>query len=387
MKNKSNLDKYKGMSFAEVSEKIAAKYPDRNTNFHQKNAFEAELAQLAKSQQHQKIRDKAKQLLLEHRSDNVFGNGGPFGNNKTVINNMQPGQISYPNTWAMSPDILEKLPIPTTPNPYALVGPEAPFRGQTRTVSPDNLIGDISAYEVPGSDMFSTPKDAPKDTGSNAYLPAFIGEGLSLGLNAAILGGGYDKVNPIDNPYESDIKRTMGSRKIDTTAVQNKILSAFNASRSNLNNVRSTNVRQALEANAMFQTQKSLEDQALQEQQINLGLQADYAQTLGSLGQQKVQAQNIADETNARNKGNFQSQLSKMGAQIAGDSQFFTTKKLNEINNTVLADILNNKYSTFGISKEAVSRITSGKATDEDVIQLKSNIGEEATNTIIEKYK
>ena len=88
----------------------------------------------------------------------------------------------------------------------------------------------------------------------------------------------------------------------------------------------------------------------------------------------------------ARNKGNFQSNLSAFGASVADNSKFFTTSKLNEIQNKLMGDILNSKYSNIGLNTEVVQRLSQGKLTPDDITILKTAYGNEAATQLIKKF-
>ena len=247
-KNKSNIEKFKGMSFSQVAQKIQKKYPNASTDLTQKAALEKELGDLVKHQTNVRMATQMEESLKQ------FKNGGELpkyilGTNDLGDPEKQNRQFS---TYAMSP--LDPLP-------------------QINPFKPDltlNSAQNTNPLIIDNNSGMLTPKDAPriKKEGS-AYTPALIGQGISTALNAGILADGYDKVAPVDNPYESQIKQLMGDRGIDTTQQRNQILSQYNAAKANLGNARSANVQQALGANLMNVTQDSLAQSKLQEQQLN----------------------------------------------------------------------------------------------------------------------
>lgn len=390
-KNTSIIDKYKGSgkSLAAISKEIANKYKNRDSDLVEKESFKTELQALHDYQEQLRLQDQVQESINQYMCGGKikYEDGGiikDVNGNPIILNNMQPGQISYPNTWS------DTLAIPETLNndnliakPFASIGPPKPFNEQVDTLSTN--IGD-SIYEVPGSNKFSTPQDAPTNSDNtntrdgSAYTPALVGQGLSTLLNAGILAQGYDKVRPVNNPYEGDIKRLMQERGIDTTQQRNQILSGYNAARQNLNNVRSANIRNALDANLLNITQDNLAQSKLQEQQINQGFKADLANSLNNLGQQRVQATTYADELTARNKGAWQSELSNLGANI-------TEKKLNEVQNKMLSDILSNKYADVGLNADVATRLSQGKLTPDDITILKNKYGDKETENLIKAFE
>lgn len=407
MKNKSIIEKYKGMSFADASEKISKKYPQRDYNLLQKKAFEEEVKLLMQHQEEVKRKEELAQVFknggklkkkydvggplsvdalqmlakqVEQQKALALAQGqklaaGQIGQN--VDYNASGTQISVPDTLPILNSNVSSQQVPSNP----FVSTPALVSGTDDMVGPD-------PYRVPANDKVSTTKDAPTEpVGRSAYTPALLGQGLSTAINLGILAGGYDKEEPVMNPYESESLRNLQERKIDTTQQRNQILSAYNAARENIKNVRSANVRQAMEQNLSNITQDNLAQSKLAEQSQNLQFKGDLANALNNFGQQKVQSQVLADELNARNKGQFLSNLSAFGASTAESSKFFTEKNLNTINNDMLLNILNQKYSTFGIDKSFSDRLSKGLTTPEDFVTLKNAVGEEAAKNIIERFK
>ena len=185
-----------------------------------------------------------------------------------------------------------------------------------------------------------------------------------MGINAAILAGGYDKVAPNNNKYEDEVRTTMQDRNIDMTSVQNRIQGAFNAGRENLKNARSANVRNAFDQNLAVGAMQQTADASLQEQQMNNQYKGDYANVINNLGMQDVQARNLSDELTARNKGQFQSNLSQFGANVAENSKFFTKLKANDKMNSMYLDIINQTSNDFQIDPELLGKLKQGKFSD-----------------------
>lgn len=198
----------------------------------------------------------------------------------------------------------------------------------------------------------------------NVYTPALLGSAANIGINAAILAGGYDKVAPNTNKYEDEARTTMQDRGIDMTAVQNRIQGAFNAGRENLKNARSANVRNAFDQNLSVGAMEQTANASLQQQQINNQYKADYANVINNLGMQDVQARNLSDELTARNKGQFQSNLSQFGANVAENSKFFTKLKANDKMNALYLDIINQSSNDFQIDPELLGKLKQGKFSD-----------------------
>lgn len=350
MKNKSIIEKYKGSgkSFAEISEEISKKYPRRDYNLLEKKSFEQELKLLQEQQEIMKLNENMK---------NVFKYGGML-------------KKKYENGSVLTePEI---NPTNTDPKPELT----APKR------LPELPIGVIKWM----SEQDKKNTNNLTDTGKSAYTPALIGQGISTALNLGILAKGYDKSDPATNPFESQALRQLQERGIDTTEQRNQIMSAFNAGRQNLQNVRSANVRNALEANLMNVTGEQLAKSKMAEQAQNLQYKGDLANALGSFGQQRAQARLAAEELTARDKGQFLSNLSALGASTAESAKFFTEKNLNKINNDLLLKILSEKYTMFRTNPELGKRLAEGKVTEKDLVELQELFGEN-TGMILDKFE
>lgn len=423
MKKESVVDKYKGQTMSSIAKAIEKKYPNKDTDLIQKESFNQELKMLFSHQEKKKMisemEDAIKQFkcggkLPKHAYGGLLGD--PNDPKKTYsilgdqpllglqnslgyqgqINNMYPGQISYPNTWAETPRPQDNIqPIETLPiSPMGYNGPPKPFTGQVDTLKSGITNETPSVFggnplTIDNSLGMSTPQDAPTTPreGGSAYTPALVGQGLSTIINAGILAGGYDKVAPVDNPYESQVKNLMASRGIDTTQQRNQILSSYNAAKDNLDNVRSPNVRNALDANMLNIVGDNLAESKLNEQNLNNSYKADYSQVLNSLGRDKANAQVYAETATAQNKGQFQSNLSAEGASIANNAQFFTNKKLNDVQNKLLGDILSNKFADVGLNPDVVTRLNEGKLTPNDITKLQGTLGKEKADSLIEAFK
>lgn len=370
-KNKSVLEKYKGLDFATAASKIEKKYPHRSVNNQEMAAYKAELKQLQKAQDKQRLAMEAQQ---------VFKMGGKLP--KYELGTLSTDPLS--SVYDLAKTIYDAKAAGQSLSPIM-------NRSDAPAVSPvgePELSSGILNYTIPDSGPTSTMKDAPIiKSDKSVFTPALIGKALETGINLSQLAGGYDKFDPIENPNASDIERTMASRGIDKTAVRNQLMSAFNAARSNNQRARSANVANALDTNLLNQTQDSLEKLSLDEQGINIGLKTDYANTLNNLGQQSVQAQERSRLMTAQSKGNFQTELSKAGMAATDLGKFISDVRTNKQNQQTIANILNMKYGTMGIDKSVTDRLLSGKMTQDDIIKLNNAVGTQMAETLIEAFK
>ena len=158
-----------------------------------------------------------------------------------------------------------------------------------------------------------------------------------------------DLVNPVYNPEENAIKSIMKNRSVDVQSILNELdLQEAGAKQNIANNSTSVGVMQAnlqkLNANNVNAITKTKFDEQLQNNQYR----ADEATVLGSLGQQKVAAQNYAEDLNARAKGNVQNQRDKfLKESIGGLGDFLLKKDYVNKENAFQANILNAKGINF----------------------------------------
>ena len=403
MKTKDIKQKYANLSFAEAAEAIGKKYKNRDVDLIEKNSYEQELKQLSEYQEKKRLVSQMQESIKQFKLGGTlpkYENGTPenglpkiedpwngINPNLPFIDNPFQGMINeLPQSTLITPSVPPTLPQ----RGVNMIPGQLPTLGQ-RGINPvsDTKAIPLQVDSIPfkvNVDESKVSTEPRSNTEMSAYTPALIGQGISTALNLGILAQGYDKVDPITNPYESQIKNLMASRSIDTTQQRNQILSAYNAAKQGLNNTRSANVRNALDTNLMNITQDNLAQSKLQEQQINQDYKGEYANVLNNLGQQQAQATTYAEDMTARNKGNFQSNLSAFGASVADNSKFFTTSKLNEIQNKLMGDILNSKYSNIGLNTEVVQRLSQGKLTPDDITILKTAYGNEAATQLIKKF-
>lgn len=399
--------KYAGLSFAEAATKIASKYPKRDLDLTAKKSYEIEMAELMRMNESAKVLSEVESNVKEilkcggkvkmAKGDFVtdpFAIGVPPGNTAWVAQQsgmpmMEAPMLGQPLSALSVPsrtagNIPEKpslnmLKLPTAP------GLENPLPTEGELTATDNSLNPSGEITLGSAMASNVNKNAQVDVvggqpynptkksnwlqrtfgeEGNVYTPALLGSAANLGINAAILAGGYDKVAPNNNKYEDEVRTTMQDRNIDMTAVQNRIQGAFNAGRENLKNARSANVRNAFDQNLSVGAMQQTADASMQEQQMNNQYKGDYANVINNLGMQDVQARNLSDELTARNKGQFQSNLSQFGANVAENSKFFTKLKANDKMNSMYLDIINQTSNDFQIDPDLLGKLKQGKFSD-----------------------
>ena len=327
--------KYKGKTFAEASELVSAKYPKRELVTADMNAFYAEMDELEKLQ---KVA-QARQDAVDARSLN--------------------GEI--PEYGLGTPEPVDTLGLSIPVNP----------------ILEEGLFSDGVTQPTPYANSATPLRKAAYKAGQaleSPYAPTVSGQALSLGLNAAMLAGGYDDVQPEYNLNDNKTASILGGLSTDSTAVRNAILSQRNAGLTNIQNQgRTPAVQNALLANFDANVGGQLAESELKESQANNQYKTNYANLLNNQGGQAANARSVAKDLTARNKGAFQNELSKLGVSLADNGKFITRMKLNENQNKLAIDILNSKYSDFGLSEKVANQLLSGKTTDSELIELKKS--------------
>lgn len=410
MKSKDLKSIYSGKTFAEAASIISNKYKKRDTDLTQKLSYEMEIAELMKMNEAVKmqseadamIKDKLKcggKIKMEEGDFLTDPNAGvPPGNTSWIAQQQLPNP---PLTDATSPranlqlfslPLLNKPPIqnlaPVANNSFPANRPVATDNNVLNTKNQVTLGKNIapvidSSGQFKGVDSSKTDNSGTKKPNifqrmfgenSNIYNPGLAGLGVNMGLNAAILAGGYDKEKPQTNKYEADVRRLMEGRGIDSTAVQNRINASMRANMENTQNVRSANVRNALLQNIGATAMEQTSGAELQAQQVRNQLTGEYAGMLNNLGLQESQARMASRELTARNKGQFLTNLSKLGQTAAEGGKFFTTLKANDKLNELYTNVLNLKFEDFGIGTDLIKKIRNGEELSaDDIVQLKNS--------------
>lgn len=115
--------------------------------------------------------------------------------------------------------------------------------------------------------------------------------------------GRPETVDTVYNPYATSISNTMRRRRYDISPAiedlnRNRATSNYNASQINTN----TGANLAYRLQSAVNTDRAIASLRSQESNVNNQYLGDYANTMNSLGQQWVNATNIANEANAQNR-------------------------------------------------------------------------------------
>ena len=214
--------------------------------------------------------------------DNVTPNTGPLSVKQNQSNNILNNSTFIPGLGLITKDALATTKAPTT----------------TSAVAPTTATTTTSTSKQ-GTDIGSTKSarnisNKIEDFGTSiaAVLPAL----------GNIFTSDSESVAPVTNPYEQSIVNTMRRRRFNITPALEQLrnaraISNYNAGQYSTN----TGANMALRTQMTLGTNRSIADLYLQQSNVQNQYDAEYANTLNSLGQQNVSAINLAQDINARN--------------------------------------------------------------------------------------
>lgn len=141
--------------------------------------------------------------------------------------------------------------------------------------------------------------------------------------------------NATYNPYESQIRSTMANRKFDISPAkrairENRSISNYNAANYNP----STGANLAYRLQSQIAADKAIADLYSTASNVNNQYAGEYANTLNSLGQQRVNATNMAVDMNARSRAaarNIQRTALTQLSQYAQNKQLMKNQKSRDM--------------------------------------------------------
>lgn len=144
-----------------------------------------------------------------------------------------------------------------------------------------------------------------------------------------------EQFNATYNPYESQIRSTMANRKFDISPAkrairENRSISNYNAAKYNP----STGANLAYRLQSQIAADKAIADLYSTASNVNNQYAGEYANTLNSLGQQRVNATNMAIDMNARSRAaarNIQKTALTQLHQYAQDKQLMKNQKSGDM--------------------------------------------------------
>lgn len=191
---------------------------------------------------------------------------------------------------------------------YGTVNPLKPKHPELLTATNDEMagLGDALTSQadkvttLPKSNAYSKPKPENNkfDWGS-----ALSGMASLAPIMSNLFTGRPETADAVYNPYATSITNTMRRRRYDINPAiedlnRNRATSNYNASQINTN----TGANLAYRLQSAVNTDRAIASLRSQESNANNQYLGDYANTMNSLGQQWVNATNIANEANAQNR-------------------------------------------------------------------------------------
>lgn len=144
-----------------------------------------------------------------------------------------------------------------------------------------------------------------------------------------------EQFNATYNPYESQIRSTMANRKFDISPAkrairENRSISNYNAANYNPN----TGANLAYRLQSQIAANKAIADLYSTASNVNNQYAGEYANTLNNLGQQRVQATNMAVNMNAKSRAvarNIQRTALSQLSQYAQNKQLMKNQKSRDM--------------------------------------------------------
>ena len=185
--------------------------------------------------------------------------------------------------------------------------PELPFTWYDAPTVESVYDTDYDTVESPSA----TPNDISyRETRADRRDKLFAKVGSALSGIASLtpvmsnlFTGRPETVDAVYNPYATSISNTMRRRRYDISPAiedlnRNRATSNYNASQINT----STGANLAYRLQSAVNTDRAIASLRSQESNVNNQYLGDYANTMNSLGQQWVNATNMANEANAQNR-------------------------------------------------------------------------------------
>lgn len=221
--------------------------------------------------------------------------------------NTQPTSTTTP-TSVSSTSVKRRRTTPSTSTGLIDEGkPELPFTWYDAPTVESVYDTDYDTVESPSA----TPNDISyRETRADRRNKLFdkVGSALSgiaslTPIMSNLFTGRPETVDAVYNPYATSISNTMRRRRYDISPAiedlnRNRATSNYNASQINT----STGANLAYRLQSAVNTDRAIASLRSQESNVNNQYLGDYANTMNSLGQQWVNATNMANEANAQNR-------------------------------------------------------------------------------------
>lgn len=191
---------------------------------------------------------------------------------------------------------------------YGTVNPLKPKHPELLTATNSEMVGLGDALTsqadkvttLPKSNAYSKPEP---DNNKFNWGSALSGIASLTPIMSNLFTGRPETVDAVYNPYATSISNTMRRRRYDISPAiedlnRNRATSNYNASQINT----STGANLAYRLQSAVNTDRAIASLRSQESNVNNRYLGDYANTMNSLGQQWVNATNMANEANAQNR-------------------------------------------------------------------------------------
>ena len=191
---------------------------------------------------------------------------------------------------------------------YGTVNPLKPKHPELLTATNDEMagLGDALTSQadkvttLPKSNAYNKPE--PENNKFN-WGSALSGMASLTPIMSNLFTGRPETVDAVYNPYATSISNAMRRRRYDISPAiedlnRNRATSNYNASQINT----STGANLAYRLQSAVNTDRAIASLRSQESNVNNQYLGDYANTMNSLGQQWVNATNMANEANAQNR-------------------------------------------------------------------------------------
>lgn len=235
-------------------------------------------------------------------------------NTQRPMSIVPPGQYGVTSTSTTTPvsvsstSVKRRRTTPSTSTGLIDEGkPELPFTWYDAPTVESVYDTDYDTVESPSA----TPNDISyRETRADRRNKLFdkVGSALSgiaslTPIMSNLFTSRPETVDAVYNPYATSIANTMRRRRYDISPAiedlnRNRATSNYNASQINTN----TGANLAYRLQSAVNTDRAIASLRSQESNVNNQYLGDYANTMNSLGQQWVNATNMANEANAQNR-------------------------------------------------------------------------------------
>lgn len=188
---------------------------------------------------------------------------------------------------------------------YGTVNPLKPKHPELLTATNDEMAGLGDALTSQADKVTTLPTYNKPEPENNKFDwgSALSGIASLTPIMSNLFTGRPETVDTVYNPYATSISNTMRRRRYDISPAiedlnRNRATSNYNASQINTN----TGANLAYRLQSAVNTDRAMASLRSQESNVNNQYLGDYANTMNSLGQQWVNATNIANEANAQNR-------------------------------------------------------------------------------------